>query len=356
MKICFISGDINRAGGTERVCSLIANGLAEKHDVTILSLKNGLNPFFECNKKIKIESLNLEKDTGFFKRKLCPYLKLKKFLKNNPQDVIINVDVISTLYTLPMKLFFKTKVIAWEHFNYRINNGTKNRDYARKLCAKYADYIVVLTDADKNEYKNNLKMKAPIKRIYNPIVGKIHHNDLKQNIVLTVGRFSYQKNFEELVCIWEKVEKNNPQWKLVICGGGSEFDNIKKMASEKKLKNIEFPGVCKDIDKYYKNASIFVMTSRFEGFPMVLLEAQQNSIPLIAYDCFTGPSEIIDNDKNGYLIDYGDREEFIKKLEIMMNNKEILTRFSKYSYDSVKKYDIKEIINEWEKVLEEISN
>ena len=355
MKICFLVGDINRTGGTERVSLLIANELIKKYDVTILSFNNGMNPIFECNEKIELCSLHLEDSNGFFSRKIKPYTRLKKFLKTNPQDVLINVDVILALYSLPMKLFSKIKIISWEHFNFRINNGAKNRDKARKLSAKYADYIVVLTEADKNEYKRNLKIKCPIIHIYNPIVGDIIKKENFEKIVLAIGHFNYSKNFQELVRIWQKVSVNNDDWKLVICGMGNEFEEVKKMIEDLNIKSIILPGFCKNIAEYYKKASIFAMTSRNEGFPMVLLEAQQYSIPLIAYDCFTGPSEIIEDNKNGYLIEYGNREEYVSKLNNLMNDIDKLKIFSNNSFEMVKKYDINNIICEWYKILENIN-
>lgn len=355
MKICFVCGDINKTGGTERVCLLIANELAKKHSVTILSFKNGLNPLFKCNNKIKLKSLNLNEYSGFIRRKVEPYIKLKRFLKNNPQDIIITVDVILCLYTIPMKLFFKTKIIAWEHFNFRTNNGVKNRDRARRLSAKYADYIVVLTKTDLIEYQNNCNLKCPIINIYNPIVGCIKKSRMEK-IVLAVGRFSYAKNFQELIDIWEKIENNNQDWKLVICGDGEEYNKLNKMVKDRKLKNIVLPGFCKNVSKYYSKASIYAMTSRYEGFPMVLLEAQQYSIPLISYDCFTGPSEIIENGKNGYLIKYGDIEEFIAKLSDLMCDNDKLQLFSKNSSSMVKSYDIENIITQWHKILEILKN
>ena len=351
MKICFLVGDINKTGGTERVCLIIANELSKKNDVTILSMKNGLNPRFKRVSNVKIDSLNLETTNGFFRRKIKPYLKLKKYLKDTPQDILINVDVILALYSIPMKLFYKIKIVSWEHFNFRINNGTRNRDYARKISARFADCIIVLTDADLSEYKKKLRMKSSIVRIYNPICGHVSNSNKKEKIVLASGRFAYQKNFQELINIWEIVEKKDNEWKLIICGDGDEMDEIKNMIKSKNLNNVILPGFCEDMDEYYNQASVFVMTSRYEGFPMVLLEAQQHSIPLIAYDCFTGPSEIICNNKNGYLIKNGDRKDFANKLFILMNNQNKLTEFSKNSYDYIRKYDISNIIKEWEKLL-----
>ena len=354
MKICFFSGNINNTGGTERVCLLIANELSKCYEVSILSFNYGDNPIFICSQNIKLFSLHLENSSGFISRKVNPYIRLKKFLKNNPQDILINVDVILALYSIPLKLFFKTKIISWEHFNFKINNGTKNRDIARKLSAKYADYIIVLTKADLDMYKSNLKLKCPIVNIYNPIVGNVKKNNKKENIVLASGRFTYAKNFQELIEIWEKVETKNPQWKLLICGNGEDFNSIKELILKKELKNVVLPGFCKNMADYYNKASIFVMTSRNEGFPMVLLEAQQHSIPIISYDCLTGPSEIIENGKNGYLIKYGDKNDFINKLNNLMNNKEKLNLFSENSSLLIKKYNINRIIDKWDKVIKEL--
>ena len=349
-KICFFSGDISKTGGTERVTLQIAGELCNNgYEVSILSYRNGIKPSFEYNDKINFYSLNLERNKDFFSRKIMPFIKLLNFNKKYHQDIIINVDILLANYTLPIKKFLKSKIISWEHFNFRNNNGDKHRDYARKLSSKYADYIIVLTDADLKEYKLNLDIRCPIKRIYNPIVGNVDDNKLDSNIVLASGRFTYQKNFQELISIWEKLDSRG--WKLIICGSGEDFDEISKMIEDNRLENVLLPGFCDDMDEYYNRASIYVMTSRYEGFPMVLLEAQQHSIPLIAYDCFTGPSEIIENGKNGYLIDYGDREEYVLKLKELMNDSEKLKRFSEYSKKTVKKYDIKNIMNDWENLI-----
>lgn len=355
-KICFFSGDISRTGGTERVSLLIASGLSKMdYDISVLSYQNGIKPSFDYDKKIKFYSLHLEKNKGFFSRKIMPYVKLLKFNKKHHQDIIINVDVLLANYTLPIRKFLKSKMISWEHFNYRSNNGTKNRDYARKISAKFADYIVVLTDADLNEYKSMLKVRCPIKRIYNPVTGKAKKSNLKEKIVLSSGRFTYQKNFQELINIWEKIEFSTNDWKLIICGSGEDYNEISSMIKEKKLKNVILPGFCNNMEEYYKKASIYVMTSRYEGFPMVLLEAQQYSIPLIAYDCFTGPSEIINNGKNGYLIDFGDRDAFKERLLYLMNNKKILENMSKNAYNDCNRFTIDKVVRQWENVIDELS-
>ncbi|MBR3897729.1 MAG: glycosyltransferase family 4 protein [Bacilli bacterium] len=354
--ICFFSGDISKTGGTERVTLLIANELTRKgYNIAILSYQNGAKPSFDFDERIKFYSLHLEKYKGFLSRKIMPFIELINFNKKHHQDIIINVDVLLANYTLPIKRILKSKIISWEHFNFRSNNGVKNRDYARKLSAKYADYIVVLTKADLKEYQKNLKIKNKIVNIYNPISESVKKKSHKQKIVLSSGRFTYAKNFQELIIIWEKIETKSKDWKLVICGSGEEFGEISKIVKDKKLKNVILPGFCKNMEEYYNKASIFVMTSRFEGFPMVLLEAQQHSIPLISYDCFTGPSEIIIDNRNGYLIPYGDNKEYEKKLLYLINNDDKLKQMSDMAYIDCERFSIDEIIKQWEKVINDLS-
>lgn len=352
-KICFFSSDISKTGGTERVTLQIAEELFNRgYEVSILSYRGGVKPSFMCGNGIKFYSLHLENNKNFFSRKIMPFVKLLKFNKKNHQDIIINVDVLLANYTLPIKKLLNSKIVSWEHFNFRSNNGIKHRDYARKLSAKYADYIIVLTNADLKEYKTKLDLKCPIIRIYNPIVGNIKNCKLNNKIVLASGRFTYQKNFQELIEIWHKVNKKD--WKLIICGDGEDYEEISKMIKNKKLENVIIPGFCQNMEDYYMKASIYVMTSRYEGFPMVLLEAQQHAIPLVAYDCFTGPSEIIENQKNGYLIEYDNREEFVEKLTNLMTDAKKLKQFSNYSKKVIKKYDIKNCIEDWENLIKEL--
>lgn len=354
MKICFFSGNIARTGGTERVSLLIANGLAQReYDVSILSMEAGGKAGFGIDENISLSSLHMENEKGFLKRKIAPYIRLLKYLKKEKPDVFINIDVILCLYSLPLKCFTKTKMIAWEHFNYRSNNGVKNRDRARVLAAKLADQIVVLTKADLEEYKKYLKIRHSIDYIYNPAIGESISVDYaqKENVVIASGRLSYPKNFFELLQIWDNVWGDYKDWKLVICGNGEEEAELKKYVADKKIENVIFAGFVRDVEEYYKKSKIMVMTSRFEGFPMVLLEGQKAGLPIIAYDCFTGPSEIIIDGVDGYLIKKNNRDDFISKLKKMMNSNELLQTFSKNAVNDARRFEIDKILDRWEKIV-----
>lgn len=354
-RICFFSGDISRGGGTEKVCLLLANELYSKgYEISILSYNNGLKTTFKCNKNIKLFSLNMQNISGFISRKIKPYIALKNFLKKYPQDIIINVDVILCLYSIPMKLFYNIKNIGWEHFNFRVNNGTKNRDIARKIAAKYSDYIVVLTKSDLNEYKENLKLRTPITNIYNPSVENIIYNMKKKNYIMASGRLSYQKNFQELINIWIDISDKTKDWKLIILGSGEEEEELKSIIKEKNIENIKMMGYCKDICKYYAQSKIFVMTSRFEGFPMVLLEAQKYGLPIIAYDCFTGPSEIVINERNGYLIPLNNKILFKKAIIDLINSEEKIRIMSDNAKKDSNRFNLNKFIDSWINILENV--
>ncbi|MBT9009777.1 hypothetical protein BTI84_08870 [Lactobacillus delbrueckii subsp. bulgaricus] len=353
MKICFFVGDISKTGGTERVTLLIANELSKKHEVSILSFQNGDKTNFEASSNITLSSLHMENAKAFWKRKILPYTRLLRYLTREKIDILINVDVILCLYSLPIKALVNTKMVAWEHFNFRNSNGVNNRSRARKLAANMADQIVVLTKEDLEEYQKNLKIKHKVDYIYNPTIQPetLPKNVERKNIVIASGRLAPQKNFTELLKIWSLIEKNNPSWNLVICGSGEEEIKLKKIAKEKKLKNVVFAGFVQNVEEYYQQAKIMVMTSRFEGFPMVLLEGQNAGLPIVAYDCFTGPKEIVIDGKDGYLIELGNKAKFASSLEKLMRNEELREKFSLQAMEDAKRFNIKEIAKRWEDVV-----
>ena len=354
MKICFFSGDISRTGGTERVALLIANELARrKYDVNILSMENGISTSFECDRHISLSSLHMEKVKGGIGRKIIPFIRLLVYLKKEKPDILINIDVILCLYSIPLKLFIKTKMVAWEHFNFRSNNGVKNRYRARKLAARFADEIIVLTQADLKEYQKKLNIRHFIDCIYNPSVGDVPNINFAQreNLVIASGRLTYQKNFLELLKIWRRVEAKHPNWKLIICGSGQDEAELKDFALNNNLKNVIFEGFVRNITEYYKKSKIMVLTSRFEGFPMVLLEGQKAGLPIVSYDCFTGPSEIIINGVDGYLIRQGDQNDFVSKLEMLMTDENLLKAFSRQAQMDSERFDLYKIVDNWESAV-----
>lgn len=355
--ICFLIGDINHSGGTERVTTLIANTLDEKqNNIFVLSLSNGDKPFFELNKDIHVDALfkgKVSMKKHFFQ---C-VKRIRKFLIKNKIDTLIVVDSISCVFTVPACMGFKIHHICWEHFNFKVNLGSRFRNLGRWMAAKWCSRIVTLTKRDKGfwiEQYPNIKEKISV--IANPSLFQNldHQPSLENRTVLAVGRLDYIKGFDLLLKAWALVcEKIDEKWMLNIVGGGQEEANLKQLTQNLNIESrVIFSGQQKIVDPFYKNASIYCLSSRNEGFPMVLLEAQSYGLPIIAFDCDTGPAELIVDKKNGFLCKTEDVNDLADKVKSMiLMDGDVYTNYSYESKVVVKKFSISNIILKWEKIL-----
>lgn len=355
-KICFLIGNLNNSGGTERVTTLIANALAEKkYQVSILSLADGKQPFFELVPSIKTYSLYPEK-ISFKKNFFGSVWRIRQFVTQHQIDTLVVVDSISCVFTIPALFGLKIKHICWEHFNFNVNLGVKYRDIGRKWAAKYCDYVVTLTKRDKEIWEQGIKnVKAKIMPIANPSPFKVQENipSLNYKTILCVGRLTYQKGFDLLITAWARVAQQVPDWKIVIVGSGEDELMLKQMAKDFAVEDsIVFAGQQKNMDQFYRQASFFCMSSRFEGLPMALLEAQSYGLPIVAFDCDTGPAEIIDHNISGLLVAPENINGLINSLLELINLSNI--KYEQMSSNAVKnsaRYSVNSILKQWLSII-----
>lgn len=350
-KICFFSGNIGRRGGTERVTSLIANRLVELgYSVTIISAINNSKSFFQLDSRINLDRLYT--NCNGLKFNITVIYKLRKKIKEYNFDYIIDIDTIHSFFSIPATIGLKTKVISWEHFNFYSDLGVRRRRWGRILAAKYAHRIVTLTNEDREAFLENIRVRAKIDYIYNPTpYPNEKRNECTSKIAISIGRLTNQKGFDKLLNIWQKIEEKNKEWILYIIGSGENREKLLEQKEELNLKRVIFIENTENIKEYYKKASIYLMSSRFEGLPMTLIEAQSFGLPIISYDIKTGPREIITNGKNGYLIENDNQDLFIEKVLELIKNEEKLQKFSKEAYRSSKKYILENIIDKWREIL-----
>lgn len=356
--VCFLIGNLNNSGGTERVTSLIANKLCEdnRYNIFILSLWGGQKPFFSLNANIKTYSLYNIKPS--FKKQLFPTIKkIRNFVKDNKIDVLIDVDSILCVFTVPALMGLTINHICWEHFNFNANLGVKLRDIGRKLAARYCDYVVTLTTRDKELWEHNLKnIKSLIVPIPNPTPYENIENipSLQYKTVLAIGRLTYQKGFDLLIEAWASVCKQNDDWTLCIVGSGEDETQLKEYARVLNVDNrIDFIPATKYVEKYYKSSSFYCLSSRFEGLPMVLLEAQAYGLPIISLDCDTGPSEVIKDSENGFLCKANDVKELGHILSKCVNHLTV-NDYEKLHENALKmhsKFYISNLIEKWYSIL-----
>ncbi|EIA4420526.1 glycosyltransferase, partial [Campylobacter jejuni] len=228
-----------------------------------------------------------------------------------------------------------------------------SKDLLKKI--KYFKTLVILSDKQIDKWEKYHKNIHIIPNFLPFIPKKI--SDYKQKNILSIGRFEIndEKGFLRLIEIWNLVQKDKKykDWTLTIIGEGELKDTIKEKIKENRLENsIILKSFTKEIEKEYLNASIYVMCSYFEGFPMVLLEASSYALPLIAFNINTGPSDIIENEKNGFLISDGKLDDFVKKLCILMNNENLRETMGYHAKNIIKsKFNKEVIMKKWNQII-----
>lgn len=359
-KICFVSGAISRSGGTERVGSIIANALSkQEYEVHLLSFWNHGNPYYPLDQDVKLHYLlDPKKEGKLYRTGIYPIIKLHSFIKKYDIDVLIDIDTVLSRHSAYAIQGTKCKLVSWEHFNYWAMQrlGEKQRFRAKKLIKKYASGMVVLTDEDRIMHQQAYQLPDGfVTTIRNPCLSDTKAQyDFEQHVFLSVGRLAPQKGYDLLLKAWKAVQGKLPEWKLVIVGSGSQEEELLNLRDQLSLKRVEFVGHSDQVDTYYKKASCYVLSSRYEGFPMVILEAQSYGLPTISFDCKTGPKELIIPGENGYLAEEENIDQLAEYMVKFAQDSKRAKKMSDYAMRHVQQYTLESITEQWVELLKKI--
>lgn len=220
----------------------------------------------------------------------------------------------------------------------------------RLLYRRAAGYIAQTSHAaniaSEKKWNKNIKVIGnPVRQIISPDI-----NIEKEKIILSVGRLINTKHFDRLIKLF--VEINDRDWKLVIVGGNAikqnNYETLTRLIETLHADNYVFlEGYQSNIDYYYRKSQIFAFMSSSEGFPNVILEALYAGLPVVSYDCIAGPSEMIVNGENGFLIPLFDDVEFGKKVKLLIRDKDLRMKMSQNAYESIKRHSIQNIGEEF---------
>lgn len=365
MKLLYITNQICGAAGLERVLSIKASYLADKldYEVHILTLNQRDNPLFYnfSNKLIYHDIVQ----NGNIVNSTFQYLKgIREIVKKiNPEIISVCDDGLKGFF-VPFFIKKPCPMIYERHVSKQVEVKNDKKNYFSSLFqkAKYTlmqfgakkfDAFVVLTNGNLNEWelKNILVISNPL-----PFLPKAP-SKLNNKTVLAVGRQSYQKGYDRLLESWQKVTEKHSDWKLEIYGKIDNSLNLKATASKLGISDyVNFYKPIKNIEDKYKEASIYVMSSRFEGFGMVLIEAMSYGLPCVSFDCPHGPSDIISQYEDGLLVKNNDIESFAKSINELIENTQLREEIGKKAEVKAKKYLPEKIMKEWDTLFKSLIN
>lgn len=379
MKIVYCTDSVCHAGGIQRITVAKANALAdiEGNEVWIVVTDNKRpKPVLPISEKVHLVDLDVnyfENDwksrlhvlKGIFIKRREHKRKLQQFLNTISPDIVISTGTSEKNFIPRMKVASNPSFIREIHSvsNYRLLVA---HGWFEKLSAWAGDIIdyhyyirkyvkiVVLTDEDKQlHWKKNDKVKA----IPNPLTTE--HNKrstLKSKTVITAGRLTAEKNFASLINAWQTVNKHHPDWKLEIWGEGSLRNELQQQIDDLQLRDsASLMGYTDDIISKFADASIFVCTSKFEGFGLVIVEAMSCGMPVVSYACPCGPKDIITEGKDGYLVPPGDEERLAERICFLIEHEEKRREMGNAAAEKSKQYAIEPIIRQWMTLFHELT-
>ena len=359
-KICIVKWILDDSGGGERVAISLANELTKKYEVHLIGITTKESDlFFKINSQVKYSNF-FDHRVRLSKNILKISKLLKKYFIDNEIEVAFGIGISANVFLSLAGIGTQTKVVLCDHTNSITDNSELSQKVQRYVGTKLADKIITLTQEDRENYiKKHGVSDERICYIYNwkeAALSDVSYNN-KSTKIVTVGRFDSQKGYDYLVQVAKKVlsEKSDWTWEIYGSGNQDEVDKIKELIKENNLQDkLLIKGLEKNQDLIYGDKGIYVMTSRYEGLPLVLLEAQQYNLPIVSFCCPTGPSEIVEDGVNGFLVDCYDTDKMSEKLLKLMENESLRHSFSAHAKDNMDKFDKNRILNQWIELIETI--
>ncbi|MGN0414031.1 MAG: glycosyltransferase family 4 protein [Agathobacter sp.] len=351
-KIGIVIGEIDKSAGTQRAVVNLSNILAKRgYIVTIISVYTSENrkSYYHIDENVSIINLGDNPQQGI--RRLLFHFKLIKLLSDIVEEQGIEY-LLGTMHAFNCLLLFvhaNVKKIACEHINY--GSCPPISRIIRRLIYPKLDKVVLLTEMDKKKYSFVDQNKLAV--IPNSLSFKcVNVSNVQEKKIIAVGRLTKQKGYDLLIEAAKKIFSELPDWKLTIFGEGEDEEMLQHKINEYKLsENVLIHKPVKSILEEMEKSSIFVSSARWEGFPLVLMEAIECGLPVVSYDCPEGPSEIVQDGENGYLVKLGDIDAFAEKVVELGKNYELRVEFGKYAHESAKRYSDEIIFEKWKKIF-----
>lgn len=376
-KIVYCTPALYMAGGVERVLTLKANYFVEHfgYDITIILTEGKDKPlFYPLSKKIKVINLNIgfeELWSCSFVRKIFVYLKKQRRYKKLLTVELMRLQPDVTVSLLRREINFINDIkdgsrkVGEMHINrdnYR-NYNTEDASIFQRIFAKVwsdglvsklkqLNKLVVLTESDKESWieLDNVEV-IPDPLSLDPRAKSL----LTANRVVAVARYSHEKGIDLLLQAWAKVENIVDDWRLDVYGDGDRSAYEQLLDSLQISRNrCQLHARTDDVEKEYLDSGLFVLSSRFEGFGMVITEAMVCGLPVVAFDCPWGPRNIISDGEDGLLVENGNVEKLAEALIIMIQHPEMRGRMATKAVENVQRFKIDQIAELWKSLFDSL--
>ncbi len=380
MKIAYIYPAFINIGGADKIIISKANYMADQWGYEVFLItdsQNGLQPFFSLSEKVHLMDMGI----NFFQqyqygplKRLRVYLRLMRKYKQALTKTLaeIHPDVVISTFSRDAKFVslykrYAKATIAEVHTtkkNIRALPNLRLKGGVYKLLAAYIerqlnasakefDEVVVLNNLEEELWRPVRQVKVINNAVqYYPA----EENPLSVKSVIYVGRAEYEKAPDRLVEVWRLVAQRHPDWTLRMFCTGAMLEELKDKVKEYGIeKQILFMPPTKDMEHEYMTSSMCVLTSRYEGFPVVLQEAMGCGLPCISFNCPSGPRYIIKDGEDGYLVEDGNIEAFADKVCLLMENEKLRHQLGKVAKQHMAYYSKERIMGQWQDLFERLT-
>lgn len=371
MRIAYIYTSLTTVGGADRVIIEKANYFAEKCNYEVYMITDsqlGLPTTFPLSPKVKHIDLGMnffEQYKHSFLIRGYIYLKLMHIYKRKLRELLNSLKLDFVITTMGKDADFLitlkdgSKKIAESHISKEYMRNLhllKQRSLPYRIVAdiwtkrmeksiRKMDAFVVLTEADAKKWSNVKKAYVIPNSL--PFYPEESSNCTSKQVI-SVGRFYAQKGYDMLIPTWEIVHKQYPDWTLSIYGNGEQEKELKDLIHQKGLEeSIYIKAPVKNIVEKYQESSLYVMSSRFEGFGMTLIEAMTCGVPCVSFKCPNGPTDIINNGEDGLLVENGNIKQLAEKIIYLIEHEEERKKMGRQAKENVKRYMPSIVMQKW---------
>jgi len=361
MKITVVISSLS-CGGAERVLSSMANfWVGRGNQVTFITLGSANRDFYKLDDRISRISLDLMKDSpnifSAIKNNLVRLTSLRRVLKNDSSDVIISFQSAMNVMVLLAGIGMPAPIIVSERVDPRFFFKGVIWNTVRFLIYPLSDAVVVQS-TDVKKWMSKIVAKKNIHIVPNPVssFNKVTDDklefDIKSPFIVAMGRLVHQKGFDMLLQSFAQCAPEYEEWSLVIIGDGADRDKLEALSKQLNIeKRVHFVGRVIEPGVILERASMFVLSSRYEGFPNALCEAMSCGLPVISFDCPSGPSSIVRNGTDGILVPAENVSALASAMDQLMKDENRRLMMGEFAKDIVHRFSMDEVMSIWEKLI-----